>query len=569
MLRSSIELVDELLNGDANRYNRAYLREYTLCYLGQTDCFSVGRVEALSLLLQSLESHPNLMTDKRRLKNLVGQMNRILEQRLEALYLTLDRAFERYNDNIALGRPAMAALETLTTELLEAGVFLCPQNPEGRAKQLFETLGRIERMVETSRAGKTHPNEAIRSVTSILEKLVREGFDEESHFWYNEVSVKHYVRDTIIPHAILNNYLDPKATSDLTGSLLHFLRDSSANRQLIYCTALLFHQPQHQGERFVRASDLIDELKLRVLNPTSLGVEKRYSEKVVKGDDADRGEPVFADLFTHPYLRLARPTSFLSYLLKPYLEEAHLPEEYFERWLSHSLFSIDPSYGLAARALTEALIPAVQLIVSKNFKPYDAQLRTELQSRYNYVLEAKCDAILTALRAPFESTVYQEKGKFDPFELKEAVVEVLVHGAYQEDSDWPEEQELAETIRSALKVISKNENTEVEVSLLESALQEIASSLEKVYERASSIQIDSAGLVLWYILTFEIVGNENDLTAERMNAALDLRDLSFPINALAIREHLKGDTADRVRLALDSIREMTTPMTKGVEAGVA
>jgi hypothetical protein len=218
---------------------------------------------AISTLLQAIDDFPTLVTDKKRFRLTIREMNRSHQKAFLESFDRVNRAFELYNDNVGMGRPAVQCLETMLKQLTDIRAFSCFSDPRPRSHQLKEAFHKASRICDTARQGKLYPDDVVIAASGELERRIRSICEEEASYWYNEEMIRSYLRDVIIPLTVLNGYIDPTATTDFYGAIWNFLKNFSTDKKTLVSRLLLVHPPIVLGPRFIGVKELEEELKSR------------------------------------------------------------------------------------------------------------------------------------------------------------------------------------------------------------------------------------------------------------------------------------------------------------------
>ena len=527
-------------------------RTYVLGYMTGYDCFTDAMANALEKLLLHVEEYPNLPIDTRRLRKSLREINQEHRETVHRVWALVDRAYQRFNENVGLGRPLHIGLDILFEELKEYRVF---SGGTRANEELYALYERIEELIAKIRAGKSHPDTLLRSIVTQVETLTTKAFSEASNYWYSEVMVKRYFRDTLIPHAILNNYIDPHQTSDLLGGVWRFLTDLPYDPRLLVCRPLLRHQPQAPGTRFATAADFIEEINFSRVRPEdfpSLKVRIEQKEALIANGNEEE-KPSLLLLCEHPSIRLSHQEEFLSFLLSEYSKDTSLDLHRLQNWLSTSIFSIDPRHGLPAQSLSTAL--RLALARMKEGDSVENIDLLDLQDIYLRVLRNKCHNIHQALKFPFSSEYLLEVKQLDPFELREALVDAILEGIYQPASDWQEERELANYITEAIRAIDIAEKEESfdRIEALQVYFTKIENTLEKLELRAELIKFDRPALRIWQTLCIDIFLSLNQSRKRGIFRLSYNKDLMVPVNFRSLQELIVDDLRDQIIGSLQEI----------------
>jgi len=530
-------------------------RTYVLGYMTGYDCFTETMANALEKLLYDVEEYPDLPIDTRRIRKTLREINKEHRDTVHRIWGLIDRAYQRFNENIGLGRPLYIGLDILFDELKEYRVFSGGSRAQEDLHVIYE---QIVELVAKLKAGKTHPDNLLRSIVTQLEAHTTKAFSEVSDYWYSEVMVKRYFRDTLIPHAILNNYIDPHQTSDLLGGVWRFLTDLPYDPRLLVCRPLLRHQPQAPGTRFATAADFIDEIQFSMVRPSdfpSLKVRIEQKEALISNGVEHEG-PTLQLLCEHPSIRLSHQEEFLHFFLSKYLKDSALNPNRLKTWLSRSIFAIDPRNGIPAQSLSTALRLALAKLKEGN-KIDDIDIR-DLQDLYLRVLRNKCHNIHQALKFPFSSEYFLELKRLDPFELREALVDAILEGIYQPASDWVEERELATHITDAIRAIDIAEKEESldRVEAIEDCFSKIENTLENLQLRGETIAFDRPSLRLWQTLCIDVFLALNQSRKRGLFKLPYNKDMMVPVNFRSLEELIVDDLKENILILLEEVAEL-------------
>jgi hypothetical protein len=528
-------------------------RKYVLGYMTGFDCFTEAKANAIETLLVHVEEYPNVTTDTRRLRTALRDTNKRHRDTVHLVWALVDRAYQRFNENVNLGRPIHIALNILFEELLESSVF------SGGARShedLFYLFERADELLSKIKAGKTHPENLLRSTITQLEKLTTAAFIEVSEYWYSEVMVKQYFRDTLIPNAILNNYIDPHDTADLLGAVWRFITDLPYDPHLLVCVPLLRHQPQESGTRFATVADFTEEIFFSRVQPSDFPTLKvRIEQKHSLVEDPEANKPSILALCEHPSIRLSHEKEFLEFLLGHYLKDSELTPAKLSKWLSTSFFSIDPRHGIPAQCLSTALRLALSYL--KKGEKIESIPCEELHDIYQRVLHNKCNDLIKALHYPFSSEYLKETRELDPFELREALVDLVLEGVYQPASDWQEERELSGLVTLAVKAVDAAEK-EVklsEVANIKSHFENIEKTLEQLEIRAKLIVFDTPSLRLWNTTCVDLLLSLNQSKRRGIFALPYNPELMVSVNLKSMQELIVDEIRSDIISALQEIAQ--------------
>lgn len=526
-------------------------RTYVLGYMTGYDCFTETMANALEKLLYDVEEYPNLPIDTRRARKTLREINREHRDTVHRIWGLIDRAYQRFNDNIGLGRPLYIGLDILFDELKEYRVFSGGTRAQEELHVLYE---QIDELVAKLKAGKTHPDTLLRSIVTQLEDRTTKAFSEVSNYWYSEVMVKRYFRDTLIPHAILNNYIDPHQTSDLLGGVWRFLTDLPYDPRLLVCRPLLRHQPQAPGTRFATAADFIDEIKFSMVRPSDFpSLKVRIEQKEAQISNGQDEAPSLQMLCEHPSIRLSHQEEFLNFFLSKYLHSTSLSSDRLKTWLNRSIFAIDPRNGIPAQSLSTALRLALARI-KEGARIDDLDIR-DLQDLYLRVLRNTCHNIHEALKFPFSSEYLQELKRLDPFELREALVDAILEGVYQPASDWAEERQLATQITDAIRAvdIAEKEESLDRIEPLQEHFSKIENTLENLELRAERIIFDRPSLRIWQTLCIDAFLALNQSRKRGLFKLQYNDDMMVPVNVRSLEELIVDDLEESILNSLEEV----------------
>ncbi len=526
-------------------------RTYVLGYMTGFDCFTEGMANALEKLLLHVEEYPNLPIDTRRVRKTLREINQDHRETVHRIWGLVDRAYQRFNENVGLGRPLYIGLDILFDELKEYRVF--SGGPRAR-EELHSLYGRIDQLIAKIRAGKTHPDTLLRSIVNQLEALTTKAFSEVSDYWYSEVMVKRYFRDTLIPHAILNNYIDPQQTSDLLGGVWRFITDLPYDPHLLVCRPLLRHQPQAPGTRFATVADFIDEIQFSRVRPADFpSLKVRIEQKEALISEGQNEQPTLQLLCEHPSIRLSHQEEFLYFMLSKYSQNTSLDPNRLRDWLSKSIFSIDPRNGIPAQSLSTALrLGLARMKEGASIENLDIG---DLQDLYLRVLRNKCHNIHEALKYPFSSEYLQEMKRLDQFELREALVDAILEGIYQPASDWLEERELATHITDAIRAVDIAEKEERldQPKALEEFFIRIEKSLKNLELRAETISFDRPSLRLWQTLCIDAFLTLNQSQKRGLFRLPYNKELMVPVNFKSLEELIANGLKESILVSLKEV----------------
>lgn len=521
-------------------------RTVVFCSFDSFDPITMARSDALERFLEAFTDDPGILTDKSALRSLVREMNRVHERSLERARFALTDSLDRLNDNMSLGRPVVQCLENLFKELEEHRVFCCFTRSDGFGEIARDAWHNGKKFVEAARDGKTYPDEVVYPVIEILVTKLQEMYRSEAEYWYHEDMLRTYTRDTLIPHAVLNRYIEPTQTTDVFGSVWRFLGDFKTNGQLLVCRPLLFHQTRQPGPRYIGVSEIAAEIESRSLSPQAFPyLEYRLSTKL-----AERPSETFARArlpYEFSFTRLTRPLEFIPFLLK-HLEDP-LPRyaETLEAWLPSTFWAIDPALGIAGRQLRSVLAKLVDSVVNQTFRrPTTDQARALLLS-FQEGFEQSMENIVAILRSPIEQFDGNHETAVDPYELREALVNVILLGLYQPRSDWSEEKTIAELFESAVSAVSRFETEpDAPINKLQAVekLEKLIESLEPFYLRVMQLSFDPLAVELWVVLNFFTVATINSVRVGRFLSDEVAEDLLLPLNLAAFKEGLSGKAQD-------------------------
>lgn len=526
-------------------------RKYVLGFMTGLDCFTAARAEALEVFLENLEQSPNMPLDSRRMKATLRDMNRKHREGVSRSWAIVDRAYQRFNENIGLGRPSHTALSILFEELHSSRVF--SGGPRAH-EELFKCYEEISELLSKFKAGKSHPDALIRSSIGKLEKIVTSTFRRESQYWYNEIMIKQYVRDSLIPHAVLNGYLDPQDTSDLLGAVWNFITDLPLDPKLLVCVPLLRHQPQKQGPRYASTADFLEEIKVGKIAVDEFPLLRgRLRERQNEVQDPDMDAPSLAMISEHPLIRLSHGVEFLPYLLEKQCKAVNLDQEKFYSWLYYSIFGIDPRNGIPAQGLSIALRLACREILEPSMERLD--LLQEMQDLFFRVVDNKFALAQQSLEAPFVSDFLQDTRSLDPFELNEALIDLILAGFFQPLSDWEEERNVAQIISQIVPEIRKAESDDCmdDVPFFKERFQDLSNTLETLKTRTGYVRFDVPSLRLWKVFSIDIVRKLNHIKRKQFFRMGFDPNLMVAVNNRSISELIEGKIEQEIYTSLEEI----------------
>lgn len=526
-------------------------RKYVLGFMTGLDCFTAARAEALEVFLEDLERAPNMPLEPRRMKATLRDMNRKHREGVSKAWTVVDRAYQRFNENIGLGRPGQTALGILFEELHSSRVF--SGGPRAH-EELFQCYEEISELLSKLRAGKSHPDGLIQSSIRKLEHLVTGSFRRESQYWFNEIMVKQYVRDSLIPHAVLNGYLDPQDTSDLLGAVWNFITDLPLDPKLLVCIPLLRHQPQKQGPRYASTADFLEEIKLGKLAIDEFPLLRgRLRERQNEVQDPDLDAPSLAMISEHPLIRLSHGVDFLPYLLEKQCKAVNLDQDKFYSWLYYSIFGIDPRNGIPAQGLSLALRLACRELLEPSMEKLE--LLQEMQDLFFRVVDNKFALAQQSLEAPFVSDFLQDTRSLDPFELNEALIDLILAGFYQPLSDWEEERNVAQVIGQIVPEIRKAERDDYldDVQFFKDKFQELNAALEALKTRTGYVRFDVPSLRLWKVFSIDIVRKLNQIKRKQFFRMGFDPNLMVAVNHRSISELIEGKIEEEICTSLEEI----------------
>jgi len=521
-------------------------RTIVFCAFNSFDPITMPRTNALAKFLEAFTDDPGLLTNKNQLRSLVREMNRIHERSLERAHTSLTDSLERFNDNMSLGRPVVQCLENLFEELQQHRVFCSFTRSDRFGEIARESWNNGKKFVEAARDGKTYPDELVYPVVDTLVTKLQEMYRSEADYWYHEEMLRMYTRDTLIPHAVLNRYIEPSQTTDIFGALWRFISDFQTNSSLFVCPPLLFHQPQQAGPRYIGVAEVAAEITSRTISPQSIPyLEYRLSAKLAERPQENYSRARLPYEFS--FTRLTRPLEFIPFLLNQLEEPLPRYSKTVESWLPTTFWAIDPALGIAGKQLRSVLAKLLDPVVDQQLRrPTEDQAQTLLDS-FQGGFEQTMENVVSILRDPIAHFDGNHETAIDPYELREALVNVTLLGLYQPRSDWVEEKAIAERFEGALAAVSRFEiEPDAPINKLQAVeqLEKLIESLEPFYLRVMQLSFNPLAVELWVILNFYTVATINSLKVSRLLSSEVVEDLLLPLNLPAFQEGLGGKAQD-------------------------
>lgn len=542
-------------------------RTAVLCAFNSFDPITMSRADALESFLEAFTDDATILTNRKALRALMRDINRVHERSLEDAHAVINAALDRFNDNMSLGRPLVQCLENLFTELESHRVFCCFARDDRVGEIIKESWTQGRKYIEAARDGKTYPDELVYPVVRTLHETLQEMYQDETLYWYHEDTIRSFVRDTLIPHALVNGYIEPSETVDVYGSLWRFIRDFRSNGSLLVCPPLLFHQPVQPGPRYIGITELSAELRGREVSPHHFPyLEYRLSAKIEERPFERCPAPRIP--YEHSFLRLTHPLEYIPFLLR------HLGEPFVhyagtvESWLPTTFLAIDPAYGVAARQARPIASQIVDQVVSQSFKAPSQQQCDSFLLAFQESFERTMENVTAILREPIERFDGNHETPVDPYEVREALVKSALLGVYQPASDWEEERTIAEAFTEAVSAAAKFEiEPDAPVNKLKAVdtLENLIKTLRPFYLRAMQISFEPLAVELWVILTFYSVATVNSLRVNRLLDEDVRDDLLIPLNLAAFEEALSGKAGE---VLADVCRRIHVAYS-GTEQGVA
>jgi hypothetical protein len=512
-LRKRDDFAQEL-SKTSTTYNFQSYRTLIFCYLDSLDSFTDCRAQAIQFFLAQIELYPNLVADKKRLSLVIREMNSLHSKALQLLYNRISRAYQRYNENMSLGRPALTNLEILLTELDDHTLFEGRLSKEPQLFSLYNTYVTSIQFVEQAKGGKDFEIYEVKKIVLSLSTSIQKALECEVSYRYNNSMVKHYVRDVLIPHSVLNGFINPRVTSDYLGAIWQLLVEFDLQNSFFVCKSLLVHPLQDFGSHYSTLGDYSHALdSFEFKSKEILFFSHRYEQRKKEVEVLQSSNSKGLELCKHFYFRLGFDLTQLKKALEVFLQKPQDSEKLYT-WLQASFFSIDQKHGLISQSLNAALNSlALQDILSSDYiSDSEAQ---QVNSIFHNVVKAKIDFCISTIQKGISNS---KSSATDPYPIKEALVEILLEGIYQKDSDWVEEQLICEEISKLGEFLSLAEKEELgkENKAINLSCTELISKIENLQSRASSIKIDTVSLKLWYILTIGVIKDLNGITHNQL-----------------------------------------------------
>lgn len=563
-LLSAANYIKKLLDESGpNPPELKYLEQRTvvLCAFNSFDPITMSRADALESFLEAFTDDPTILTDRKAFRALMRDINRVHERSLADAHAAINAAIQRFNDNIALGRPLVQCVENLFSELESLRVFCCFNRSDEVGKVFRDAWTNGNKYIEAARDGKTYPDNLVYPVVASLHEKLQEMYREESLYWYHEDTIRLYVRDTLIPHAIVNGYIEPSRTVDIYGSLWRLICDFRSDSSLLVCPLALFHQPRQLGPRYIGISELTSELQGREIDPRRFPhLEYRLSAKLQERR-LDRCALTRIP-FDHSFVRLTHTLDYVPYLLCNLDEPFARFAPTIESWLPTTFLAIDPGYGIAGRQARLIMSQIVDQVVSQSLRaPSQQQSDTYLLS-FQEGFERTIENITAILREPIERFDGNPETPVDPFEVREALVKSALLGLYQANSDWEEEQAIAEAFTEAVSAAAKFElEPDAPINKLNAveALEKLIAALRPFYLRVMQISFEPLAIELWVVLTCYSIATANSLRVNRLLDEDVRDDLLIPLNLPAFKEALAGKAGEILLDICRRIHEVSAP----------
>lgn len=521
-------------------------RTVVFCALNTFDPISMSRTAALDAFLAAFTDDPTVLTNKKGLRALMREINRAHDRALAEAYALINAALERFNDNMALGRPLVQCIENLFGELESIRVFCCFARSDEVGQICRDAWTQANKFIEAARDGKIYPDEIVYPVVATLQAKLQEVHHEETLYWYHEDTIRSYARDTLIPHAIVNGYIDPAQTVDVYGALWRFIRDFRTDTSLLVCRPFLFHQPLQPGPRYIGITELAAELREREINPRSLPhLEYRLSTKLDERPVERCPAPRIP--FEHSFLRLTHHLDYISFLLRNLGEPISHYASTVESWLPSTFWAIDPAYGIAGRQARIIIGKLVDLVIGQSLKAPSQQQSDTLLLSFQEGFERMIENVIAILREPIEQFDGNHETPVDPYEVREALVKTALLGLHQPSSDWEEERAIAEAFGEAVAAAAKFEvEPDAPINKLRcvEALEKLISSIKPFYLRVMQISFEPLAVELWVVLTFYSIATVNSLRTNRLLDDDVRDDLLIPLNMPAFKEALSGKAGE-------------------------
>jgi hypothetical protein len=521
-------------------------RTVVFCAFNSFDPITMARTDALAKFLDAFTDDPGLLTDKNKLRSLVREMNRVHERSLERAHASLTDSLERFNDNMSLGRPVVQCLENLFQELEQHRVFCCFARADRVGEIARESWNNGRKFVEAARDGKTYSDELVYPVVDTLVTKLQEMYRSEADYWYHEDMIRMYTRDTLIPHAVLNRYIEPTQTTDIFGALWRFLGDFQTNGSLLVCPPLLFHQSQQAGPRYIGVAEVASEVASRTISPQAIPyLEYRLGVKLAERQKENYSRARLPYEFS--FTRLTRPLEFIPFLLNQLEDPLPRYAPTVESWLPTTFWAIDPALGIAGKQLRTVLAKLVDPVINQTLRRPTADQSQALLATFQEGFEQTMENAVSILRDPIAHFDGNYETAIDPYELREALVNVTLLGLYQPRSDWVEEKTIAERFEGALAAVSRFEiEPDAPINKLQAVeqVEKLIESLEPFYLRVMQLSFDPLAVELWVVLNFYTVATINSVRVSRLLSNDIVEDLLLPLNLSAFQEGLSGKAQD-------------------------
>jgi hypothetical protein len=527
-------------------------RSILLAAMESLDSFTYAKALAIEHLLNSMLGFPNLLADSRRLTIALQEANSIYRTSLLDVFQVVNRTIERFNENIDLKRPLFSSFAIMFEELHDTGIFCFPPRVTDKKGILRDLAIEAKTTLERVKAGKFISLQKGRELTINLENNLKSIADEAAEYWINEKMIKHYVRDTLIPHAIINGYIDPNTTTDYLGGIWQFTYDAHEINDMLVVPDLLFHQPKSVGKQWIGFKDIFAELSQSEIQPNHIPyLSHTFAQQQSQIEPLNRGYDPFSELIVHPYIRIAYGSEYVIRLLIPFLRAHQISVEDARKWIENSLFAIDPGYGLPAQSLASTLNSCIDNL-SKKINSADEKLIFELNEKYHNILGAKFSSITKAIQRPFLSRNKSER--FDSFDVREGLTRCLLEGLIQPRSEWLEEQEVEQKMfKCAFQVQDYEKRKKKDEVILATACENLLDSVEKLYTRAEQIKIDMLAIRIWEVTSISVPALLNNLPPLALFQAKRASQLILPLSIHAMNELLNEESKNYIAEALGCI----------------
>jgi hypothetical protein len=521
-------------------------RTVVLGFCNSFDPITSTRAVALEFFLEEFTDDPALITDRRALRTLVQRINRMHEASLNRVHKELDISLQRCNDNMALGRPVVQCLENLLEELIGHRVFCCFNRNDEIGPFFRELWMQAQRFIEAARDGKTYPDETVYPLIEQIFAKLQEMYREESQYWYHEDMIRAYVRDTLIPHAVLNRYIEPNQTTDIYGSIWRFVCDIRSKDTLLVCPSLLFHQPIQPGPRYVGLAELRAELSARELLPSSIPyLEYRLIAKLEERP-LEKSRPTWVP-FEHPFIRLSQTVDYIPYLLRNLGEPFPRYASTIQAWLPTTFWAIDPAYGIAGRQLRNQLSKLIEPVLNQTLKSPSTEQATTILKSFQSGIGRTMENIVGIIREPIAHFDGNHETPVEPYEVREALVNVALLGLYQPRSDWQEEREVSDAFLGAVKAASRYEiDPDAPINKLDlvDQMEKLVATIQPLSERAMQLSFEPLAIELWIVLCFYTLATINTVRIGRLTDEAISENILVPLNLAAFKEGLAGKARD-------------------------